>query len=175
MKARTTITNNPQAVLLRVKQMLSQGQAEQALDLLNRSGGDSPAVRNARGVCLLRMGKLDAAKNIFRDLVFPDGALAIPQRTPTVFRTNYITALLLLDNLITGISLLYQIRDETHPEVINLKFVIREWKRTFPWWRRLPMLIGYYPARSLRLGSEPGRLWHPDTEASPEEPNKAAA
>ena len=158
MKTSTPAHPDATAVLNRVRQMLDQGQAENALEVLNASGQNSLAIQNAKAVCLLRLGRLEGAVKIFRDLVFPSGAFSIPDDTPTLFRVNYVTALLLSDNLVVGLQLLREIPDKNHPAVVQLKAGVRQWKRSLPLWRRILLPIGLYPEKSFCLDFAPGHL-----------------
>jgi len=174
MMQTVSATVDAAALLTRVQHMLDDGQAAKALGLLEDRGQNVPAIRNAKGVCHLRLGRLREATAIFRDLVFPDGAFTIPEETPTVFRANYVTALLLQDNLVIGVQLLGEIPEKRHPLVEQLKAAVRRWKQSLPWWRRWLILIGVYPSVPLRLDFVPGSLWGPQSEESPRPMERAA-
>ena len=161
-------------VLSRVRHMLDNEQVENASAVLADSGQNSPAIENAKGVCLLRLGRLEAAMRIFRDLVFPGGAFSIPDDTPTLFRVNYVTALLLLDNLVVGIQLLREIPEKHHPLVQQLKAAVRRWKQSLPWWRRMLLPLGFYPDKPIRLDFLPGALWLPEGIEGPRPMERAA-
>jgi len=167
MKHTTHSTADTAAILKRIQHMLEDGQAEPAFKVLETCGQKSPAIENAKGVCLLRLGRLEAALKGLRDLVFPAGAFSIPDETPTVFRTNYVTTLLLLDNLDVGIQLLREIPEKQHPLVQQLEAAVRRWRQSFPWWRRMLLPVGLYPAKSFHLDFAPGALWFPQDPEGP--------
>ncbi|HOD81481.1 MAG TPA: hypothetical protein PKG77_08645 [Phycisphaerae bacterium] len=174
MKHAASSTIDIASVLQRAKHMLDAGQSEHALEVLAGCGQHSRVIENAKGVCLLRLGRLEAALKVFRELVFPGGAFTIPDETPTVFRANYVTTLLLMDNLTVGMQLLREIPERRHPLVEQLDASVRRWKRSLPWWRRVLTWIGLYPARSFRLDSLPGALWVPESLDGPRPLERAA-
>ena len=155
------------AVLNRVQQMLDSAQIESALKMLSGSKQHSPAIENAKGVCLLRLGRPEAARKVFRDLAFPSGTFSTPDDTPTIFRVNYVTALLLLDKMDVGIQLLEEIPEKQHPLVQQLKDAVRQWEESLPWWRRILLLIGVYPSNLFHLDFAPGALGVPESLGGP--------
>ncbi|MCC6680192.1 MAG: hypothetical protein IT445_04735 [Phycisphaeraceae bacterium] len=172
MKTAESPTTDINQLLDAVQQMMDQGRAAQALDMLNTAGNNSQAARNARGVCLLRLGKIEEAVRLFRDLVYPGNAIVIPRETPAVFRANHVTALLLSQEIINAGSLLDQIPQRDHPAVQRLRQAIRTWKRTLPLWRRMLLLIGICPQEPVTLDGAPGELWRP---GAPHRPQKREA
>lgn len=177
MNSLHNIQISPDALaLLRVTQdLIERNQPEQALALvINCSTRDTTPMRNARGVCLLHMGKYEEAFAHFRDLYFPNDAVASPRDTPTEIRVNYITSLLMLGNVQIAASLLYNIPDKAHPAVKRLRAGIRAWKRALPWWGRVLLPVGLYPETAPRLGRHVGRFWFPPMRHTPA-PRKTAA
>lgn len=164
MKHSTTLTGDTSAVLHQAREQLDLGRPEDALDILNESRQHSPLIENARGVCLLRIGEYNEALLIFRSLVFPKGAFDIPEDTPVAFRVNYITTLLLLDNVIVGLQLLHDLPRKKHPFVRQLTETVKRWKRSLPWWRRLLLPAGVYPNVPLRPECPLGSMWIPDEQ-----------
>jgi tetratricopeptide (TPR) repeat protein len=162
--------------LLRVTQgLIENNQPEQALTLVSQcSTRDSAPMRNARGVCLLHMGKYEEALALFRELYFPNNAFAVPRDTPTEVRVNYVSSLLMLGNVQIAASLLYNIPDQKHPAVKRLRAAIRAWKRELPWWGKVLLPVGLYPESAPRLGRHIGRLWFPPMRQTPA-PRKQAA
>ncbi|MBN1942938.1 MAG: hypothetical protein JW849_06555 [Phycisphaerae bacterium] len=175
MKPSTPSSLNVTSVLSQVQSLLEQGRPETALGLLNDFRQNSPLLENAKGVCLLRLGKPDDALKIFRALVFPGGAFAIPGDTPIVYHVNYITTFFLLENVIIGIQLLRDIPQKNHPLVRQLNDSVNRWKRSLSWWRRMLLPIGLYPNRPLRLDFAPGAVWIPDEKEKRPRPAERAA
>jgi hypothetical protein len=174
MKASTNVISDPNTVLDRARQMLDKGQAQAALDVLDSCGQSSRIIQNAKGVCMMRLGRHEPAVKIFRDLVFPGGALAIPDETPTIFRSNYATSLLLVDNIVTGLQMLGQIPDRRHPAVVQLKGAVRSWKRSMSFFARIGLVIGITPRKPFRMDSAPGALLIPWNGESPRPVERAA-
>jgi hypothetical protein len=174
MKASTNVIPDSNTLLSRVRQMLDQGQAQAALDVLDSCGQSSRTIQNAKGVCMMRLGRHELAVKIFRDLVFPGGAFTIPDDTPTVFRSNYATSLLLVDNIVTGLQILGQIPDRRHPAVVHLKTAVRTWKRSMSWFARIGLLIGITPQKPFSMDSAPGELLIPRSGESPRPVEQAA-
>lgn len=158
-----------------VHQLLDAGKPDRALALLKTTGHDSTAIRNACGVCQLRLGQYEMAMWTFRELVFPNDAIVMPRQVPAVFVANYALAHLLMENPVTGISVLHQCADRRHPAITQVLAAVRRWKRSFPWWRRALTLVGVYPAGAPPLDSEPGTLWPPRAPAAAQQWGETAA
>ena len=154
----STATIAPTDVLDSIRELLDQGRVEDALQLINRRGQKSAAIENARGVCLLRLGKYQQALATFRDLVFPGGSFGIDPETPTVFQTNYVTALLTLNNVVVARSILDQIEDKHHPAAVRLRSAIGKWKKSLGPLRAMLLLVGAYPDTPVRLDFPPGDI-----------------
>ncbi|NLF31279.1 MAG: hypothetical protein GX591_10385 [Planctomycetes bacterium] len=161
MKGSSSASSNVNVVLDRIAHLLDLGRAEEALGALDAAGQGGPAVRNARGVILLRLGRPEAAVDVLRDLVLPPGTFAISGDTPVVFCINYVLAFLLAGRIGTGVELLKMIPEQTHPAVRRLADEVRVWRRALPWWRRLLLPLGAAPARPFRPADAPGTLWYP--------------
>lgn len=142
----------------RVDTMLQAGQAEAALHMLDSAGQSGPAIRNARGVCLLRLKRWEAAHKLFRELAFRDQPFIIPEGTPTVIRANYVTSMLCMGNTGVGLDLLGEIPDRQHPYVQKLQGAGKAWLKSLPWWRRVLQAIGVCPDAAINLGFPPGEL-----------------
>ncbi len=173
MKPSKTPSVSLETLLARANQLLDSGQPEDALRLLAPCH-DSPAVLNARGVCLLRLGSVAAALPMFRQVVFPAGAFSIPNDIPSPYQANYVTALLLMGNLSAGIDLLVEIPDHYHPAVRLLDLAVARWRKSLPWWRRLMLPLGFYPETSIPLDFPPGNLGMPNSHDLPRPIGRAA-
>jgi hypothetical protein len=113
--------------LIRVREYLDKGQAQEALALLGRCGAKSPLLDNARGVCLLRLGDYTRALPVFRELAFPRGSIGMDPRTPAPFRTNFVVAMLLLGHTSDAMPLLKQVPESQHPAVRRLREAATQW------------------------------------------------
>ena len=169
MKASTSVILDPNSLFNSVRDMLDRGQFQAALDFLESCGQSSRMVQNAKGVCMMRLGRHEPAVKTFRDLVFPNGSFAISDDTPTVFRSNYATSLMLGGHVATGLEILGHIPDRQHPAVVQLKDAVRNWKRSLSWFARIGLLIGIAPHRPFVMdsASAPGAIWFPRSDESP--------
>lgn len=113
-----------------VNAMLDSGQVEQALAAIVHTGQDTPLWRNARGVCLLRLGRLDEAMRLFTHLVFAPGSVVVPEDVPPLYVANFITAMLLKKNFEAAIPPLEHLRDDGSPYVTQLLLATRQWRRS---------------------------------------------
>lgn len=157
---KTSVNNQRQLdeLMDRVTIMLQAGQAEAALHMLDSAGQSGQAVKNARGVCLLRLARWEAAHKLFRELAFRDQPFTIPENTPTVVRANYVTSMLCMGNTGVGLDLLNEIPDQQHPYVQKLRAAGNAWLKSLPWWRRLLQAIGVCPDAPMTLEFPPGEL-----------------
>jgi len=161
-------------LLERVRHLLEQGSAAEALDTITNFGRTTPAISNARGVCLLRLGRAADAMHIFRDLIFTGGGVVVPPLTPTIFLTNYVTAMLMMGNPIIANAVLYNVPDQNHPAVAQLRAALRAWRQSLSWWRRLLIWIGECPDSPVLLDFTPGRLLLSEGCESPQPLKRAA-
>lgn len=165
-----TTTNSGSSIIVKmlthVGEMLDKQQPREALEVINKSGLSNRFVQNARGVCLLRLGQYENAMMTFRDLVFPQGAFSIPPQTPIVLQTNYVTSLMLLNDMVVALGLLADIGHKQHPAVQRLNTSVRLWKKSLPWWRRLFMRVGGYPDKPIVFHFPPGELWVPENNTA---------
>ncbi len=142
----------------RVGGLLGEGQPRKALDLLARSRAGSPWAVNATGVCLLRLGDVRGAIELFRGLVLAPGGLVLRRDVPTAFKTNFATALLLDGNVAGCISVLAEVREEGHPAVRRLRAALRGWQAGMSFWEKVRWHLGSPPDRAVELGFDPGEL-----------------
>jgi len=154
----TVQTIRADAPLAHVRDLLNAGRADEALAAIRAHATPDAAMRNALGVCQLRLGRHETAMWTFRDLVFPDGASVMPRQTPAVYVANYALAHLLMQNPVVGIAVLHQSPDRDHPAIASVRAMVRAWKQTFPWWRRLLTPMGVYPPGAPDAGAQPGWL-----------------
>jgi hypothetical protein len=122
-------------LLARVDRFLGDDRPEQALGVLPAT--NAPWARNARAVCLLRLGRAGQAIDALRDLVFNPSGFGVRPDAEPVFQANYATALLLDGNTDGFFSILGGIRDRTHPAVARLDDAIRRWKAGMTFWQRV--------------------------------------
>ncbi|MDI6447793.1 hypothetical protein [Anaerobaca lacustris] len=148
----------PHATMTDIVELLDRGEAEKALASIAHCGQDSPPWRNARGVCLLRLGRYDEAVRTFRELVFPGGRIVVAEDVPPLHVANFITAMLLKRNLEAAIPLLEHLHEDGNPYVRQLLQATRQWRRSLTWVQRLRCYIGWYPGKPFPLDFPPGGL-----------------
>lgn len=145
-------------LLHQVQALLEQGRPEHALELLRPVRRCSGVMENAYGVCLLRSGQLEQATSVFRSLVLSGTGFSLRPNVPTVFKTNYGTALLLGMHVDGCVSVLNQIEDQQHPAVARLRTAIEQWKTSLSRLRRLLISFAGLPDGKVPLGFPPGDL-----------------
>jgi hypothetical protein len=154
------LTNNSERLsdIDRIRCLLDEGKPQQALDLVNRRDQDSAEWRNARGVCLLRLGKVDEAAGVLREVVFPDDSIAIPDDMPSLYRANFATAMLLKRNLVAGIPILRRLNGEPHPYIRQLSTALARWDKSLNFVQRLLGTVEWYPDKPFPLDFPPGAV-----------------
>jgi hypothetical protein len=137
--------------------MLDAGRAEDAFNLLKPATSD-PILKNARGVCLMRMGQPALAVRVYREICLSPGGISLRPEVPVVFKTNFATALMLDGNIAGGVSTLSEIGDPELPQVQALRQKVRHWVSQLSLWQRLMWWLGGSPKHPIDLGSNPGEL-----------------
>ena len=66
-----------------VRELLNKNLPVEALKFIDHTGQQSPVMENAKGVCLMRIGRIEEAVTTLRDIVF-QGHICIPSDTLTV-------------------------------------------------------------------------------------------
>jgi hypothetical protein len=145
-------------VLRKVERLLEEGQPENALKVISHARVQAPWVNNAIGVCLLRKGEAEEAARIFRGLTLASGGVTVRSDVPTVFATNFATALLLSNNVSGSESILHEVKDKTHPAVEQLEAAFRKWRSGLSLWQKLRMFFGETPDQAPVLDFPPGHL-----------------
>jgi hypothetical protein len=113
---------------------------------------------NARGVCLLRLGRAEEAVGVFRALVVGSG-LQLRRDVPLALLVNFAAALLLAQNLEGCRGALRDIGAacEGYSGAINLQRCIQAWQRGLSCGDRLKMwLLGR--AKPITLDFPPGEV-----------------
>lgn len=149
-------TKNIEEKLTVVQNYLKSGNPEKALSLLDKET-HQPELANARGVCLMRLNRIDPAFEVFKEIVFQN-FICMPITTPALYKANYLTALLLKGLVSTALGIEKTLNGDTHPYVTELKQVVRNWKRSLPWHQRLLCHINIFPNKPLPLPFEPGGI-----------------
>ncbi|MEQ8787017.1 MAG: tetratricopeptide repeat protein [Pirellulaceae bacterium] len=148
------------SALVRATEHIAQGRYERALTLLESAGRDLE-VRNARGVCLLRLRRPAAAIGVLRDVALQAGCTWVRKDVPICYAANYATALLLGGHPAGCLEILGEV-DSRHPSVQRLRSAIRNWEATLTWWQRLNWKFGRVEPdnRPVALDFLPGEFPH---------------
>lgn len=145
-----------QEKLAAVDSLLKSGNPEKALQTIDKDTHD-PELLNARGVCLLRLHKIEPATDVFKWLVFKQ-FITIQPETPPLYIANYLTALIMKGRTQTAMDLRKSLDGSSHPYVTELKKAMQNWKQTLPWHQRILCGMNLYPNKPLPLSFEPGGL-----------------
>jgi hypothetical protein len=145
--------------------MLDTGNAEKALSFIQKHGAHSPEFKNALGVCLLRLGRVEHATEVLRDLVFQK-FICIPRDTPPVFQANYATALLLKKYNQMATEIIRSLPVSAHPYIAELRRCIDQWQQKLPLHQRLLCRLNSFPDAAIELPMPPGVLFTPSAEYS---------
>jgi hypothetical protein len=117
------------------------GHYEKALNVL-AGGGSIPSVQNARGVCLMRLGRYEDAVRLYRGLVLQAGGTWARADVPALHKTNLATALLLHGHPSGCLSVLEEIGDPTYPPAIRLRQALAKWQSTLGFLQKLNWWFG---------------------------------
>ena len=147
-----------QITIERISKLLDQGRAQEALDLIKQSNQNSPAWQNAKGVCLMRLGMIEAACAIFRNLVFPGNSISVPVDVPALYRANFATAMLLTHHSDGALEVLDHMPPDGHPYVEQLLVEVNQWKEHLSLLEKMGLAIGWYPKRPFHWAYPPGGL-----------------
>jgi len=158
---------NPQHVsdvLALVQKLLEKDNPNQAIELIRGFGQESPELLNAYGVALMRAGAPSKAIEVYRRLVLYGDSVCTMPNVPTLFKTNFATALLLTGNVTGCLTMLREAGDEQDMGVKQLRAAIATWMRSLSWWQRLLFKVfERLPGIPVTLGFAPGGLFSPRT------------
>lgn len=154
------------AMIQRVAAMADSGFPDKALMMLNRMRTNTDAERNARGVCLLRLGRIEESLRQLRSLVLRTNCTWMRPELPVIYRANLCTALILAGHLVGASELLASIDEQHHPSVMRLKQTMGHWKKRLSFWQRIQWELGLEPEVSVILDFKPGDFLDPTEEPS---------
>jgi hypothetical protein len=149
--ANATKTTNVSTALQHIRELLDHDRPGEALNFITHSGNKSLEMENARGVCLLRLGRFDEAISVLRDVTF-QGEVGVPGDAPALFQANFAVAMLRA-NYDKGAALAISDRlsGDEHPEAARLKVAVRQWKESLGPLGRLGCRLGLFPAKPVPL------------------------
>ena len=153
-----TKTANVPAALQHIRELLDHDRPNEALDFITHSGNDSPEMQNARGVCLLRLGRLDEAVSVLQDVTC-QGLAGMSHHAPALFQVNFAVAMLRANREKGGALLISdRLNGNEHPEAAKLKGAVRQWKKSIGLLGRLRCRLGAYPAKPVPLDERAGAV-----------------
>ena len=142
-----------------VARLADAGQLDQALHLLNSVNTVSDSERNARGVCLMRMSRIEDAVRTFRVLVLKPGCTWMKPELPVIYRSNFATALLLAGHPNGCLDMLEDIVEQDHPSVIQLRSTLERWSHGLSWWQWFNWKTGIEPNVPVAVDFLPGEFF----------------
>jgi hypothetical protein len=149
-------TTGGSSKLERIRALLAAGQVEEVQRLVSHRDFCDPELKNAAGVCLLRLGKYAEAVTLFRSLALAANQVNLRPDAPLHFKTNFATALLLSGHLRGCEDVLAELHDDDHPLVARLLQAIDRWKASLTFWQRLRHWLGGDLAVEVKLDFPPG-------------------
>lgn len=130
--------------LEKLKKLLEDDNINDALSILNKTNDKSIWCQNARGVCLMRMGKYKQAVTTLTPLVFPGGSVIIGLGVPEKVKLNLAEAMLLTGNVSGAVSLIQNVKEDS-VQLIKLEQTIKRWKKSLSLFARLEVWCGILP------------------------------
>lgn len=149
-------TPAPSPKLAKMRALLEAGQVEEAHRLVSHRDFSDPYLKNAAGVCLLRLGKYAEAVTLFRSLALAANQVNLRPEAPLHFKTNFATALLLSGHLRGCEDVLAELGEDDHPLVARLLRAIERWKASLTFWQRLRHWLGGDVGVQVTLDFPPG-------------------
>jgi len=147
-----------------VERLLEAGDAEAALALLDPKACEDPFLENARGVCLMRLGRSTAAVDLYRTLLVEGDTVSLKPDLPAAFLINYATALLLEQNVAGCLGTLAELMRDEDPMVQALRAAVQRWRRELGWWGRMLLSITGVVRKPLSLDFPPGKVVRPGSD-----------
>ncbi len=153
-----TKTAKAPTALQHIRELLDQDRPGEALNFITHAGNDSPEMENARGVCLLRLGRLDEAISVLQDVTF-QGLPVIPYDAPALFQANFAVAMLRANrDKGAALEISDRLKGNEHPEAAKLKAAVRQWKKSIGPLGRLRCRVGLCPAKPVPLDEHAGAV-----------------
>lgn len=143
--------------ILYLRKLLASNEVEKAFHYIDKKGAHESELRNALGVCLMRLGETEKAVTILREVVFQNH-LCIPRDTPPLFQANYATALLMKRYNQMAIEIIKTLSPSDHPYIAQLHDAVAQWRNTLPLHRRFLSKLGLYPNTRIVLNFPPGQI-----------------
>ena len=151
------VKTKPPIPIEHIRTLLNQSRPHEALKFIEHLGQKTPAMENARGVCLMRLGKIEEAISVLRDIVF-QGYICIPLDTPVLYKTNFATAMLLSNHKEGAFDILDKLDEKEYQQVAKFKDAIRQWIKSLSFIEKCCYYIGLYPNKPVKIDFPPGEI-----------------
>ncbi len=159
---------SPEKRLSSALELIQANEPEKALQNLLSISSPGSECRNAVGVCYLRLGRIEEARDLFLDLARGD-SLGWRKGAELVWKRNLMTAFLCLGNVEAFETAFRQLsQDELRDSgICRLRTTLEEWKKSrkrrtesLPWFKRAILFLGLssMPVEPVKLDFPPGDL-----------------
>lgn len=140
-----------------VRELLNQNRPHDALKFIEHLGQKTPAMENARGVCLMRVGRIEEAIAVLRDVVFRE-YVCMPSDTPALYQMNFATAMLLCNRKEGAFPILDTLDEKEYPQTAKLKDATRRWYGGLNFFQKCCHRMGLYPNEPVAIDFPPGEI-----------------
>jgi len=140
-----------------IRELLDNNLPLAALKFIDHLGQKTSELENAKGVCLMRAGKINEAVAVLRENVFM-GHICIPSDAPILYKINFATVMILANKKDAAFSILDRLNKNEHPYISRLKESIHQWVKSLSFLERLRYHIGSYSNKPIILDFPPGEI-----------------
>ncbi|MEZ6067102.1 MAG: hypothetical protein R3B90_15685 [Planctomycetaceae bacterium] len=144
--------------LRKIYARLADGKVEEAMSLASSAGSSDARFRNAKAVCLMRLGRYSDAVQVLRQFVLESGGTWLRRDLPVVYKVNFGLALMLDGRTAGARDVISELRVDPDPAAVRLLQQYAEWKSKLSWWKRWLASVGYEPAVVFTCAGEIGEL-----------------
>lgn len=140
-----------------IRELLNQNQPEEALKYIDHLGQETQLMDNARGVCLMRLGKIEKAAAILRNALF-QGGICIPADAPVLYKMNFAVVMLLSNQKDAALPILKQLDTKESSQIAKLNEAVQNWVQSLSFFERCLYRIGFYSKKPMALDFPPGEV-----------------
>ena len=140
-----------------IRELLNQNRPHDALKFIENLGQKTPVMENARGVCLMRLGKFEEAISVLREVAF-QGYICMPSDTPVLYQMNFAIAMLVSNHKEGAFPILNKLDEKVLPQIAKLEDAIRRWVKSLNFVEKCCYHIGLYPNKPVTIDFPPGEV-----------------